>query len=518
MPTKPTGTLSINTGHSLANGLIGCYLFNEGSGSTIANLVASGGLPNGTLVGSASRATGSMGSAILLNAAGDCIQINSPGLSGNALTFVAAVTGAPNAQWAGIVHGPCTDGKVAGLWFNGTANNVGYVWNSDAFGTWGWNSGVTGTQNAETFLALSISPTQAIVKSDAATATNAIAHTAQTFNTLRFGLDGTSSARTFLGRFHYVYIYNRALSAAEMESLRLNPFVFIQSAGNLFPDTTQINVVEIEPTFQPGNANLLPDTETVSVVAIDPVLVRPATGLTLLPDTEAVSVVAIEPTFVNTAQPLIPARNEIYNLQHDAVIELFVLDLNPIGFNQIYRFCNYSNGSTNVVWQGQTYTAIALETDGWEYNGRGQLPTPKLRIGNVFSVITSLLLQYDDLVGARLTRKRTLARFLDGNPTADPNQFFEDDIYFIDRKETENRLVVEFELASSLDMQGVLLPKRAIVANTCPWLYKGAECGYTGSLPTCDKTLGGSNGCETHFGQYNPLPFGGFPGASVGSS
>ncbi len=85
----------------------------------------------------------------------------------------------------------------------------------------------------------------------------------------------------------------------------------------------------------------------------------------------------------------------------------------------------------------------------------------------------------------------TLARFLDavnfkdGNPTADPNQHFPDEMWFIEQKTLETHQVVEFELSSVFDLMGVQLPYRQIIKNTCPWKYRGPECGYTG--PYFDK-------------------------------
>jgi lambda family phage minor tail protein L len=68
---------------------------------------------------------------------------------------------------------------------------------------------------------------------------------------------------------------------------------------------------------------------------------------------------------------------------------------------------------------------------------------------------------------------------------------------------------VEFELAAAFDLAGVSAPKRQCVANICQWVYKSTECGYSGALPTCDKTL---DACKAHFGVYAELPFGSFPG------
>ena len=66
----------------------------------------------------------------------------------------------------------------------------------------------------------------------------------------------------------------------------------------------------------------------------------------------------------------------------------------------------------------------------------------------------------NDLTGATVTRIRTLAKFIDAvnfadgtNATADPTAEFPQEVYSIDRKSTETREVVEFELAAPTDLQ-----------------------------------------------------------------
>lgn len=82
------------------------------------------------------------------------------------------------------------------------------------------------------------------------------------------------------------------------------------------------------------------------------------------------------------------------------------------------------------------------------------------------------------------------------NATADATQEFDPEVWFIDRKVSEDAEVVEFELASALNFQGVRLPRRQIIANQCPWVYRGPGCGYTGPAvadildqPTSDPQL-----------------------------
>jgi lambda family phage minor tail protein L len=169
---------------------------------------------------------------------------------------------------------------------------------------------------------------------------------------------------------------------------------------------------------------------------------------------------------------------------------------------------------------------------GFEFNGQGQAARPKLVASNVAGAITALVLQFDDILGARLTRRRTLAKYLDavnfagGNPNADPMAEFPVDVFYVDRKAAENNEFVEFELAPAMDVTGVMLPRRQVVQNVCPWRYRGAECGYTGTLyfdandapvapaplDVCGKRL---SSCKARFGEFNELPFGGFPAAGL---
>jgi len=205
-----------------------------------------------------------------------------------------------------------------------------------------------------------------------------------------------------------------------------------------------------------------------------------------------------------------------------AIIELFRLELNTAqhGTSEVIRFHAGTNlnNNANVYWAGEEYLAFPIEADGFDYSGNGQLPRPKIRVSNILSTITALILTLPDgLEGAKVTRIRTLARYIDAvnfpgsvSPySPDPTAEFPREIYYVDRKTIENRDVVEFELAAAFDLAGISAPKRKCVANICQWVYKSTECGYSGGLPTCLKTL---TDCKAHFGSTAELPFGSFPG------
>jgi lambda family phage minor tail protein L len=215
--------------------------------------------------------------------------------------------------------------------------------------------------------------------------------------------------------------------------------------------------------------------------------------------------------------------SDLQAIAPSAVIELFELELNTLqhGVADTYRFHAGSSLNSNgeVVWAGNAYLRFPVEADGFDYSGNGQLPRPKMRVSNILGTITALLLSLPDgLEGAKVTRIRTLARYIDGanfpggtNPYGTPDSAaeFPREIYYVDRKVTETRDVVEFELAAAFDLAGVRAPKRQCIANICQWVYKSTECSYTGALTSCSKTL---DACKAHFGATAELPFGSFAG------
>lgn len=217
----------------------------------------------------------------------------------------------------------------------------------------------------------------------------------------------------------------------------------------------------------------------------------------------------------------LPISSEIQKLAPDSLIELFVLDLTPLG-GGTYNFHAGTNALTQpVVWQGVTYSALPIMVEGFTYDGQGALPRPKLKVANVTKLMSSFVVNYQDMVGAHVVRKRTFAKYLDGQPTADPDVQFPDEWWVIDKKSAENRLLIEWELSSPFDTEGVVVPARTVLGGVCSWEYRKEGCGYTGTAyfkldntattdvteDRCGKHL---TSCKLRFGRI--LPFGGFPG------
>ena len=108
---------------------------------------------------------------------------------------------------------------------------------------------------------------------------------------------------------------------------------------------------------------------------------------------------------------------------------------------------------------------------------------PTITFANIegaFSSILALVNQVtpnNDLQLATVTRKRTLAQFLDSqnfpnqtNPygTPDPNRELEQQIFQINKKLVENNRVCSFELVNTIDFENLFLPRKQITKDRFP--------------------------------------------------
>ena len=176
--------------------------------------------------------------------------------------------------------------------------------------------------------------------------------------------------------------------------------------------------------------------------------------------------------------------SNLQSINPSAIIELFTLQLSTAlhGANTIYRFHAGSNLNANgkIVWNGNEYLRFPIQASGFAFQ-KGQLPRPKISISNATGLISAILLSVNeetagnDLTGATVTRIRTLAKFIDAvnfadgtNATADNTAEFPQEVYSIDRKSTETRDIVEFELAAPTDLAGIRIPGRQATRSIFP--------------------------------------------------
>lgn len=339
----------------------------------------------------------------------------------------------------------------------------------------------------------------------------------------------------------------------------------------------------------------------------------------------------------------------VQQLSPGSLIQLFVVDMTVVG-GGVLRFHEHLQVG-NIIWQGNLFAPWPLQTEGFARTSSNN-PSPSLTLANVNQSISALCMAYEDLVGAKVTRLRTLSKYLDvvnfvgpdlaltwnvltgtsvqqdnevllgqaagtasfehviatvpgktyrftfevldtlcatrvgttqngvnllasatatlgnntrtfvassttsyvtftigalgaslparigqvevreelGNATADPSQQMPPEVWYVERKVSEDNRTVQFELASAMDLNGMQLPRRQIVANKCLWLtiggYRGIYCNYSGGAvakaddsPTAilgeDRCGGRVASCKLRFGANNPLNHGGFPAAGM---
>jgi len=194
--------------------------------------------------------------------------------------------------------------------------------------------------------------------------------------------------------------------------------------------------------------------------------------------------------------------SSLQSVNPSPIIELFELTLDPVlhGTTTIQdangnnittiRFHNNTKDTTNqdsIVWNGNTYYRMPIEATGFKYDPK-QLPRPTLTISNLAIIATNIgnmssilnavnqVTFANDLVGATLKRRRTLAEFLSNsnftgnNPYGTPDETMEFDIqeFKIARKSIESRNIVSFELAAAIDDFNVKLPKRQFLPGEFP--------------------------------------------------
>ena len=205
---------------------------------------------------------------------------------------------------------------------------------------------------------------------------------------------------------------------------------------------------------------------------------------------------------------------EIFSLTPSTLLTLWEIDvsvnmdelgLKPANYDYIFRFHNSVKLiNTSIFWRDKEYYPIPIQAEGFEYTAKGSPQAPKLRLAIneeitsddprslALSLLKDRLKQLNDLAGAKVTRRRVFAKYIDGDnflSTApselaetgfapDHNMQFDPDIYYVDRKSLENKSVIEFELGSVIDVEGVRLPGRLVNSKRCPFQYRGCGCLY----------------------------------------
>lgn len=221
-----------------------------------------------------------------------------------------------------------------------------------------------------------------------------------------------------------------------------------------------------------------------------------------------------------------------------APVELFMLDLTTIGVAEVYYFCS----DFDVSFGGQEYQHVPVKLGEMERTITGEMTAPRLSLPNINKFSSALVVQYNDLVGAEVTRTTTYEKFLDGRPTADGSAIEQQDVFVIEQKVGLNKVYAEWELRVLADTGDRSVPGRICMKDLCPFAYRiwNAEteqfvyprrmpCPYIHptifrtidnepttdpALDKCDHTVAGGCSAREPGWPGGILLFGGYPGMS----
>lgn len=229
-------------------------------------------------------------------------------------------------------------------------------------------------------------------------------------------------------------------------------------------------------------------------------------------------------------------HQEIQNPHPESpIVDFYELDATGIG-GGVYRLTPGTPGDAFIYFNGLGYAPTRIEVDGMEVKGQGALPRPVVSISNVGRILAAEIQAYNDLIGAIFARIRTYAKYLDGEPGADPTAQFPKDIFIVERKKSINELQAQFELRAATDLEGTKIPKRQALPycsriyrswDGSDWDYSNATCPYTdtdyyasdgtSTVTPADDVCGHKMfDCQLRFPSTNnpddQLPMWGFPG------
>tara|TARA_B100000287_G_scaffold143531_1_gene135394 strand:- start:7522 stop:8721 length:1200 start_codon:yes stop_codon:yes gene_type:complete len=186
-------------------------------------------------------------------------------------------------------------------------------------------------------------------------------------------------------------------------------------------------------------------------------------------------------------------------------VEFYELQIGTGSNNTLYFHPGKNENIQDITYDGNTYISMPIFLSGVELTSSGALSRPTLTIANVESIIksqskfktqmedgtwgavvdsnpiTATEFKLDHLIGSRLTRRRTLEKYLSSDPTVE----FPIETYIIDRIENRDSLLVTLELVSPYDVSGIRIPTRVVIGKYCPWLYQGASTENTTRKGAC---------------------------------
>ncbi len=149
-----------------------------------------------------------------------------------------------------------------------------------------------------------------------------------------------------------------------------------------------------------------------------------------------------------------------------ALVELFTIDLTPIGTPNVFYYTPMVGSSGYVVWDSHNYYPFPIQLVGLDTITAGAPPRAELHISNVNNdkLFGTLAFAYGDLIGALVYYRRTFSNLLNTAYASQPYKFV------VSKKSTHNKSGLIFELKSIYDKDREYLPKRQMLRKDFPGL------------------------------------------------
>ncbi len=265
-------------------------------------------------------------------------------------------------NYCGIVF--CRNGGDASGFCFTDNGQIGYTWNQNNSDTWSWMSGLYPPLGQWSFIALVVSPSNAVAYlcnfAGQTSATNAVASTVEAFSSTTLigtdNADGGSGQRTFNGLMDEVAIFNYALSPSQVLDL------YFSAAGG----APHVGA----PTASPSNTVFAGTTVTLSatVLGVEPFYYQwQSNGVNLAGATDATLVLTNAPVSDSGTYDVVVGNSSGTNKS-----STLILTVNPSAAPIITQQPSPAS-ATNYVGGLVTFTAVVNGTPPiqlqWQHNG-----------------------------------------------------------------------------------------------------------------------------------------------------
>jgi hypothetical protein len=237
---KPTRGICLNRNHPLSRGLVGLWLFNEGSGSQVFDLSGNGrNCTFGAGAASPAWSSGKYGSCLSFDGA-DYASRNNDIISGLPVTIVTRARSSNTAniqQVVSFADNTTTDNNILEVRFRGDVGGdpveAGIGTAASAYANAQSITGYVANEWIDIAATFEAGITSKIYINGIfeANDTDALAAFPSSANEFNIGARPESTRIFFLtGKVSFVYIFNRALSASEIAQLYREPFCMFEEA------------------------------------------------------------------------------------------------------------------------------------------------------------------------------------------------------------------------------------------------------------------------------------------------